>query len=106
MAGRVRIPDLYIPRRSRYSELFSLYQTGVQAQLDVTGTVCLRLGDLGGVGVVVERNAQMTFLTAVVGQAKRESPVKRECPLFARAQTLPGAAWLAAAPLHIPPHDL
>lgn len=24
MAGRVRIPDLYIPRRSRYSELFSL----------------------------------------------------------------------------------
>lgn len=56
--------------------------------------------------VVVERNAQMTFLTAVVGQAKRESPVKRERPLFARAQTLPGAAWLAAAPLHIPPHDL
>lgn len=48
MAGRVRIPDLYIPRRSRYSELFSLYQTGVQAQLDVTGTVCLPLGDLGG----------------------------------------------------------
>lgn len=48
MAGRVRIPDLYIPRRSRYSELFSLYQTGVQAQLDVRGTVCLRLGDLGG----------------------------------------------------------
>lgn len=68
MAGRVRIPDLYIPRRSRYSELFSLYQTGVQAQLDVTGTVCLRLGDSG------KRNAQMTFLTAAVGQAKRESP--------------------------------
>lgn len=50
MAGRVRIPDLYIPRMSRYSELFSLYQTGVQAQLDVTGTVCLRLGDWAGGG--------------------------------------------------------
>lgn len=71
MAGRVRIPDLYIPRMSRYSELFSLYQTGVQAQLDVTGTVCLRLGDwAGGEG----GNARLTFLTAAAGQAKRESP--------------------------------
>lgn len=50
MAGRVRIPDLYIPWRSRYSELFSRNQTGVQAQLDVTGTGCLRLGDSGGRG--------------------------------------------------------
>lgn len=104
MAGRVRIPDLYIPRRSRYSELFSLYQTGVQAQLDVTGTVCLRLGDLGGGGGGGGKKCPDDILDGGGRSGQERIPREESVPLCARASAdaARGPARLAAA-RHLPP---
>lgn len=68
MAGRVRIPDLYIPRMSRYSELFSLFiKPACRHSLMLQALFAFDWE--GG-----ERNARLTFLTAAAGQDKRESP--------------------------------
>lgn len=80
--------------------VLSLVQTGLQAQFDVTGTVCLLLGDS-------KKKSAVDILYNGTSQATRASP-RREHPLFVQAErlvlhtSLSEAVWLTADLLRCP----
>lgn len=80
----------------------SLYWTSLQAQLDVTGTVCLPLGDSKKTNKKNQKQI-CSWHSLQWHQSGHESiPTEREHPLFVLHTSPSEAVWLTADPVRAP----